>query len=73
VQQIEPVVGGGHASGTLGTLHVGLGDAAKARLRVRWPGNRWGSDEGVGPWFEVDADRMVIVDREKGLVPWPHP
>ena len=73
VQQIEQVVGGGHASGTLGTLHVGLGDAAKARLRVRWPGNRWGSDEGVGPWFEVDADRMVIVDREKGLVPWPQP
>ena len=29
VQQIEQVVGGGHASGTLGTLHVGLGDAAR--------------------------------------------
>lgn len=71
VQQFEQVVGGGHASGTLGMLHVGLGEAATARVRVRWPGNRWGSDDGVGPWFETDADRTVIVDRDKGLLPWP--
>lgn len=71
VQQFEQVVGGGHASGTLGMLHVGLGEADTARVRVRWPGNRWGSDDGVGPWFETDADRTVIVDRDKGLLPWP--
>lgn len=70
VQQIEQVVGGGHVSGTLGMLHVGLGDATAARVRVRWPGNRWGSDDGVGPWLETGADRTVIIDRDKGLLPW---
>lgn len=73
LQQVEQVVGGGHVSGTLGALHVGLGEATKARVRVRWPGNRWGSEEGVSAWFTVDADRMVIVDRERGLLPWPQP
>lgn len=70
VMRCEQVVGGGHASGTLGFLHVGLGEATKARVRVRWPGAK-GDDAALSsPWFEAAADAQYVLDREKGLVPW---
>ena len=53
----EVTVGGGHASGELGWVHVGLGDAARAEVRVTFPGHT------PGPWMAVDADRFVIVER----------
>lgn len=34
-------VGGGHASGALGWVHVGLGTAPRAEVRVRWPDGAW--------------------------------
>jgi hypothetical protein len=53
----EVTVGGGHAGGQLGWIHFGLGDAAEAEIRVRWP------DGEVGPWMTVPADRFAVVDR----------
>jgi hypothetical protein len=64
----EVVVGGGHASGQLGWIHIGLGPAATARVRVQWP------DGQVGPWLRVDADHFYGVDRAAGTaVRWEPP
>jgi enediyne biosynthesis protein E4 len=53
----ELTVGGGHASGSAGWQHLGLGDAAAARIRIHWP------DGEVGPWLEVSANRSVVLVR----------
>jgi hypothetical protein len=57
VQRREITVGGGHASGTLGPIHIGLGRATEAQVRVTWP------DGEVGPWHGVAADGFVQIDR----------
>ncbi len=59
----EVTVGGGHAGGQLGPVHFGLGDADRARVRVQWP------DGEFGPWLDVAADQVVVVERgaERGL------
>ena len=53
----EIVIGGGHAGGALGWVHVGLGSADRAEVRVRWP------DGVMGPWMAVDAGSFTIVHR----------
>jgi len=53
----ELTVGGGHAGGQLGPIHVGLGSATTARVRVTWP------DGQVGPWIEVGVDQVVGIAR----------
>jgi len=53
----ELTVGGGHASGQHGWVHVGLGDDDGAEMRVRWP------DGEEGPWMTVGADQFLVVDR----------
>jgi hypothetical protein len=64
-QAREVVIGGGHASGQLGWLHVGLGGVTTPEVRVRWP------DGELGPWLPILVDRLSIVDREAGTVtPW---
>ena len=63
----ELTVGGGHAGGQLGWIHVGLGAATSAEVRVRWP------DGTEGPWQPVTADGFVIVDRATGIKPWTPP
>ena len=55
-------VGGGHASGTQGFVHVGLGVAERARIRVRWPDGQWSAP------YQVFANQFVVI--EKGN---PHP
>ncbi len=61
----ELTVGGGHASGELGWLHVGVGSASHAEMRVRWP------DGTVGPWMTVPADkRVTIVRGDTAPRPW---
>ena len=57
VERREIVVGGGHISGQLGPVHVGLGGARSASVRVTWP------DGEQGPWLPVDANRVVLVER----------
>ena len=58
----ELTIGGGHASGHLGWMHFGLGEATRVKLRVRWPHGDW------GPWMALAADNFYGVDRESGLV-----
>ncbi len=70
VQRCEQVVGGGHASGQLGALHMGLGEATGARVRVLWPGAKPGDAALTSPWYEAAADRLYVLDRQKGLQPW---
>jgi hypothetical protein len=53
----EVTVGGGHASGQLGWIHVGIGSAEDAELRVHWP------DGATGPWMDVGDDPFVVVER----------
>jgi hypothetical protein len=63
----ELTVGGGHASGHLGWLHVGLGEAEVVKLRVQWPHGDW------GPWQAVRADNFHVVDKDRGVGPWKAP
>jgi hypothetical protein len=60
IERREVAVGGGHASGQLGPLHVGLGPADRARVRVTWP------DGTPGGWLETGGDRLVVVERGAG-------
>lgn len=55
----ERTLGGGHASGELGPIHVGLGQATRAEIRVGWPDGVW------TPWQRVEADALVVVDRAR--------
>jgi hypothetical protein len=67
-QRREVVVGGGHAGGELGWLHVGLGPNDGAEVRVTWPGAE------PGDWQRVEASQFVELDRASGAIrPWPTP
>jgi hypothetical protein len=67
VQSREVVVGGGHVSGELGWLHVGLGSATSAEVRVRWP------DGTQGDWASVAIDGFSTVSRASGVAAWSPP
>ncbi len=54
----EVTVGGGHAGGQLGWIHLGLGPADRAELRVTWP------DGEVGPWLAITAGTFAILERD---------
>ena len=62
--QRELTIGGGHASGELGWVHVGLGGADSAEVRILWP------DGEVGPWQEVGANRFVTIPRGGEPATW---
>jgi hypothetical protein len=53
----ELTIGGGHASGELGWVHVGLGPADAADVRVLWPGG------AVGPWLRVAANHFEVIEQ----------
>lgn len=57
VQRREITVGGGHVSGQAGWIHFGIGGAAHADLRVRWPGEDWGEP------ITVPVNGFAIVDK----------
>ena len=63
----EVTIGGGHGSGELGWIHFGLGDDDGARVRVVWP------DGEAGEWEDLEANQMVIWDRETGPEVWTIP
>ena len=63
----EVTVGGGHVSGQLGWLHTGLGEADRARVRVRWP------DGEISVWYDVDVDQFVVVRRGASTVEFWQP
>ena len=58
VTRTEVTIGGGHAGGESGPHHFGLGRADSAELRVIWP------DGATSSWNQVQANRVVLVDRE---------
>ncbi len=51
-------VGGGHASGAAGFVHVGLGVAERASVRVRWPDGQW------SPPYRAFANNFIIIERD---------
>lgn len=57
----ELTVGGGHASGNLGWVHFGLGDAESVKLRIEWPDGVWGD------WVELKSNQHVFLDRKSGI------
>jgi len=57
VTRIETIVGGGHVSGQLGWLHIGLGDADRAEVTVTWP------DGTTSAVMSVDANGFAIIEQ----------
>ncbi len=64
VQRKEITVGGGHASGELGWVHFGAGNAKTVEVRVQYPGAEW------TPWQGVNADAFSILERGKAPQAW---
>jgi hypothetical protein len=61
----EVTVGGGHLGGELGWIHVGLGSADAAELRVQWP------DGETAPWLHAAANQFLEIDRgATAPLPW---
>jgi hypothetical protein len=61
----EVTIGGGHGGGQLGPIHVGLGPASQADVRVVWP------DGQAGPWMSVAANEYIdIVRGASAPTPW---
>jgi hypothetical protein len=56
--------GGGHASGALGWLHLGLAQADAIDLRVIWP------DGQEGDWMTLQAGSFHVIDRVQGADVW---
>jgi len=65
----ENTIGGGHASGHLGWLHFGLGQARNVKIRVQWPNDegRWSS------WQSVTPNAHYILDKVAGVSAWNFP
>ncbi|MEQ8657628.1 MAG: CRTAC1 family protein [Hyphomicrobiales bacterium] len=53
----EVTVGGGHAGGTSGALHFGLGETDLVELRVHWPGGE------VGSWQQFATNQRITITR----------
>jgi enediyne biosynthesis protein E4 len=60
-------VGGGDASGHAGWVHVGLGTAERAEIRVQWPDGEWSYP------YRVFANQFVLVDRAKEQAAYWYP
>ncbi|WP_296509290.1 CRTAC1 family protein [Rhodoferax sp.] len=58
----ELTVGGGHASGHLGWMHFGLGEATRVQVRVQWPHGAWSE------WATAQANAFYQFS-EAGLRP----
>ena len=62
VQTREITVGGGHASGVMAPLHLGLPAIDTIEVRVTWP------DGTVGDWLPVEGASRFTIDRESGTI-----
>lgn len=60
----EMIVGGGHASGSIGWRHFGLGASTETELRVIWP------DGKAGEWQKLTADQFYVLKRDQAAVAW---
>jgi hypothetical protein len=52
----EITIGGGHASGELGWIHIGLGSADKTTVTVTWP-------DGSSSTYTVNANQFAILEK----------
>ena len=59
VQSRRLQIGGGHASGSAGFVHIGLGVAERATVRVQWPDGQWSAP------YKLFANRHVILRRDQ--------
>lgn len=59
VQSRRIQVGGGHSSGMAGFVHVGLGVAERATVRVQWPDGEWSAP------YKLFANRHIIIKRDQ--------
>lgn len=57
VQMRRIQVGGGHASGSAGFVHIGLGVAERASVRVQWPDGEWSSP------YRLFANHHALIER----------
>ncbi|MBN8630620.1 MAG: CRTAC1 family protein [Rhodobacterales bacterium] len=64
VERHEITSGGGHASGSVGWLHFGLGAAETAALRVIWP------DGTEGDWLDLPAGTFQILHKSAAPEAW---
>ncbi|CUI86792.1 FG-GAP repeat domain-containing protein [Cognatishimia activa] len=55
VQVREVTIGGGHAGGSLGAQHFGLGGLKGAKLRLIRP------DQSVSAWIDVSTNQSIVV------------
>lgn len=67
VTRREITLGGGHASGQVGWLHFGLGDAATAEVRVIWP------DGSTDDWQALPANAFSTLSPGQPPRPYSRP
>ncbi len=67
VQTRRIQIGGGHASGSLGFIHVGLGVAERASIRIKWPDGQWSHS------YRAFANNFVVIDRDATSVKYWYP
>jgi hypothetical protein len=60
-------LGGGHASGQLGFVHVGLGVAERATVRVQWPDGEWSAA------YRLFANHFAVISRGDDNVSYWYP
>ncbi len=60
-------VGGGHASGHAGFIHVGLGVAERASIRIQWPDGQWSAN------YRAFANNFLIIDRQHSTPTYWYP
>ncbi len=51
-------IGGGHGSDSLGFVHVGLGVAERAQVRIKWPDGSWSAP------YRVFANNFVVIKKD---------
>lgn len=56
VVEREVTIGGGHASGELGWIHVGLGEVAEAKITVTWP-------DGEIDSYNINANQFTVLEK----------
>lgn len=60
-------VGGGHASGHMGFVHVGTGVAERAEIRIKWPDGEWSAP------YRVIANNFVVIEKGSDVVQYWYP
>jgi len=50
-------IGGGHASGHVGQVHVGIGMVDRATVRIQWPDGSWSPD------YRFNANQHIVITR----------